>query len=78
VGQEQRSVGARFILALEAGHVPPELLAELASAVLEIDAGRLAAEVRAGGPGVMLKARRLAELLMAGNQSAAVLNETSP
>jgi integrase len=62
---------ARFLGALAAGTADASMRAALADVVLGSDLVRLAAEVRAGGPGAMQKAVRLAErLIEAGGASA--------
>jgi hypothetical protein len=53
------------IAAVSSGAVGPELLAELADAVLEVDEVRLALEVRAGGVHAVRRALELAALVLA-------------
>jgi hypothetical protein len=59
------SIAQRVIAAVANGAVAPELLAELANAVLDIDEVRLALEVRAGGPHAVRRALELAALVLA-------------
>ena len=63
-------IAQRVIAAVSSGAVEPELLAQLADAVLDVDAVRLALEVRAGGVHAVRRAIELAAIVLAASANS--------